>query len=71
MFKNNFFRKVCILQLIILLIICISSNYSDFVVKHIGFLLSLIFLIPYEFIFTKDFKDYLKEYSEKRKEMKD
>jgi len=59
MFKNNFFRKVCITQLIFLIIICILSNYIDFVVNHTGFLLGLIFLIPYEFIFSKDFQDYL------------
>lgn len=73
MFKNNFFRKVCITQLIFLTIICILSNYSDFVTEHLGFCIALIFLVPYEFIYQKDFDDYIliKAREVKRKEMND
>lgn len=59
MFKNNFFRKVCITQFVLVFIICVLSNYINFVLEHIGFLFALIFLIPYEFIYQKDFKEYI------------
>lgn len=58
--KYNFFRKVLLLQLGFVIISCILSNYIKFISDNIGFIMGVIFLFPYEFIFNKDFQEYLK-----------
>lgn len=61
LFKNNFYRKVAISLFILFIIWIFIADKYNLSSKIFGFGLGLIWLLPYEFLFFKDFEDYIKE----------